>query len=165
MLVSADANTVFWYVAASLLLGRVGSALANPAINTTAIGALSAQQMRQGAGLTNLFLMFGGSTGISMYVIVLEYRTEFHASNLGATQNVANDTTVDMLGRVANQLSTSGLTDSLQQTVAMRYLDQVVTAQANMLGFQDGFFLLAMVALAPLIPVSVLLRKSARKSS
>ncbi|MBT6277660.1 MAG: DHA2 family efflux MFS transporter permease subunit, partial [Chromatiales bacterium] len=80
MLIGADANTVFWYVAGALLLGRIGAALTNPAINTAAIDALNPQQMREGAGLVNLSLMFGGSTGISIYTIVLEYRTEFHAT-------------------------------------------------------------------------------------
>jgi MFS transporter, DHA2 family, multidrug resistance protein len=163
MLIDADANTVFWYVSASLLLGRVGSALTNPAINTTAVSALSPAQMRQGAGVTNLFLMFGGSTGISVYVIVLEYRTEFHASYLGSTQTVGNDTTVSMLGHVANLLSTAGLTDALRESVAMLYLDRVVTTQASVLGFQDGFFLLAVVALAPLIPVAFLIRAQRAK--
>ncbi|MBT6278250.1 MAG: DHA2 family efflux MFS transporter permease subunit [Chromatiales bacterium] len=159
MLIGADANTVFWYVAASLLIGRIGAAFTNPAINTTAIGALSTQQMRKGAGITNLALMFGGSTGISIYTIVLEHRIEFHATHLGFTQTAANDTTVEMLHMVAGQLSGTGLTDSLQQGVAMFYLDRVVIAQANALGFQDGFFFLTMVALCPLVPVSFLLRR------
>ena len=41
----------------------------------------------------------------------------------------------------------------------MFYLDRVVIAQANALGFQDGFFFLTMVALCPLVPVSFLLRR------
>lgn len=159
MLIGADVNTVFWYVAASLLIGRIGSAFTSPALNTTAIGALSPQQMRRGAGITNLSLMMGGSTGISVYVILLENRIEFHANQLGATQTSANGTTVDMLGAVAGQLSGTGLPDATQQGLAMFYLDRVVTAQANMLGFQDGFFFLTCVALGPLIPVLFLMRK------
>jgi len=159
MLTGADSNTVFWYVAASLLLGRIGSAFVSPAVNTTAIGALTPQQMRRGAGVTNLSLMFGGSTGISVYVALLEMRIEFHATQLGATQTAANSTTVEMLGMVAGQLSNTGLPDAMQQGVAMHYLNSVVVAQANMLGFQDGFFFLTMVACAPLIPVLFLMRK------
>ncbi|MGY9056940.1 MAG: hypothetical protein ACKVGZ_15295 [Alphaproteobacteria bacterium] len=41
----------------------------------------------------------------------------------------------------------------------MNYLNNVVTAQANMLGFQDGFIALTAVALGPLIPILFLLRK------
>lgn len=159
MLVKADASTAFWYVALSLLIGRVGSAFANPAINTTAIGALGPQQMRQGAGVANLALMFGGSTGISTYVNVLEYRTEFHAAHLGTTQTAANETTVELLHMVAGQLSGAGLTDALQHGVAMFYLGRVVSAQATVLGFQDGFFFLTLVAAAPLLPVGIILSR------
>tara|TARA_R110002073_G_scaffold265858_1_gene428909 strand:- start:269 stop:1819 length:1551 start_codon:yes stop_codon:yes gene_type:complete len=159
MLIGADGNTVFWYVAISLLIGRVGSAFTSPALNTTAIGALSPQQMRRGAGVTNLALMMGGSTGISVYVILLEMRIEFHATQLGATQTAANGTTIEMLGKVTGQLAGTGMPEVMQQGIAMQYLNSVVTAQANMLGFQDGFFFLTMVAVAPLIPVLFLLRK------
>lgn len=159
MLIGADANTVFWYVALSLLIGRVGSAFTSPALNTTAIGALSAEQMRRGAGVTNLSLMLGGSTGISIYVLLLENRIEFHANQLSATQTAGNATTMEMLGMVSGQLAGTGLPEAMQDGVAMTYLNSVITAQANMLGFQDGFFFLTCVALGPLIPVLLLLRK------
>ncbi len=158
MLTTADANTVFWYVAVALLVGRFGSALTNPAINTTAISALDAEQMRQGAGVTNLFLMFGGSSGISIYVIVLELRTEFHANTLAATQTSGNETTAALLREVSTTLSRAGLSDATQYGAAMQYLDAVVIAQANALGFQDSFILLALVTLVPMLPVAYLLR-------
>jgi hypothetical protein len=60
---------------------------------------------------------------------------------------------------VTGQRSGTGLPDAVQQGVAMTYLNSVVTAQANMLGFQDGFFFLTCVALGPLIPVLLLMRK------
>ena len=145
-------------VAAALLVGRLGSSLANPAINTTAISALGPEQMRQGAGVINLFLMFGGSSGISIYVIVLELRTEFHADTLTATQTSGNETTAALLRDVSATLSRLGLPDATQYGAAMHYLDSVITAQANALGFQDGFILLTVVALAPMLPVAYLLR-------
>lgn len=158
MLAGADPNTIFWYVAISLLLGRVGSAFVSPALNTTAVGALTPQQMRRGAGVTNLSLMIGGSTGISVFVVLLEQRIEFHAVNFGATQTAANAATIEMLGAVSGRLSAAGLPEIASQGMAMSYLDRVVTAQANMLGFQDGFVVLTIVALAPLLPVLFLLR-------
>lgn len=158
MLISADANTVFWYVAASLLIGRIGSALANPAINATAMSALSLPQMRQGAGITNMFMMFGGSTGISVYVLVLELRIEFHASHLAATQTAANATTAMLLNDVSGTLNSAGLSASAQHGIAMNYLDAMIVAQANVFAFQDGFLMLAAIALAPLLPISLLLR-------
>ena len=70
---------------------------------------------------------------------------------------------MEMLGRVANQLSVAGLPEAAQQGMAMIYLDRVVSAQAQMLGFQDGFVALTMIALAPLIPVMYLLRLQMRR--
>ncbi len=103
--------------------------------------------------------MLGGSTGISVFVVLLEQRIEFHATNLGATQTAANSATMEMLGQVSGRLATAGLPDVQQYGAAMNYLGQMVTAQANMLGFQDGFVFLAMMALAPLLPAALLLRK------
>lgn len=163
MLSGASTNTVFAYIAFALLIGRVGSAFVSPALNTTAIGALSPTQMRRGAGVANLSLMLGGSTGISCFVVLLEQRTEFHAVNLGATQTTNNTQMMEMLGTVSDQLSIAGLPELEQQGLAMLYLDRVVSAQAQMLGFQDGFVALTLVALAPLVPVTFLLWLRMRK--
>ena len=159
MLAGADPDTVFWYVAFALLLGRLGSAFVSPALNTTAVGALTPAQMRRGAGVTNLSLMLGGSTGISCFVVLLEKRVEFHAGSLSATQTAANGATTELLSTVRDHLSTFGLPLAEQQGAALRYLDQVVTAKANMLGFQDGFVALSIIALAPLLPVAFLWRR------
>ena len=162
MLAGADANTVFWYVAISLLIGRVGSALVSPALNTTAVGALSPDQFRRGAGVVNLALMLGGSTGISMFVLLLERRVEFHATSLGATQTAANASTTEMLGMVTGRLATAGLPEVAQTGLAYDYLDRMITAQANMLGFQDSFLAITVISLVPLIPVMMLWRGGRR---
>ena len=159
MLAGADSNTMFWYVALALLIGRVGSALVAPGVNATAISALSPAQVRTGAGVVNLALMLGGSTGISTYVILLEQRIEFHAVQLGATQTSANSATWELLSAVSARLSATGLPDAVQQGVAMSYLNRVVAAQADVLGFQDGFVAIALATLVPLIPVLLLVRQ------
>lgn len=159
MLANADVNTIFWYMAMALLLGRVGSAFVSPSLNTTAMATLSMEQVRRGAGVVSLSLMLGGSTGISVFVVMLELRTEFHATNLGATQTSANGMTVEMLETVSGQLAAGGLPDIVKQGAAMNYLDQVISAQATMFAFQDGFVALTLIALAPLIPVLLLFRR------
>ena len=146
-MVNADANTVFWYVAASLLIGRIGSALANPAINATAMSALSLPQMRQGAGITNMFMMFGGLDGDQRLVLVLELRIEFHASHLAATQTAANVTTAMLSNDVSGTSNSAGLSASAQHGIGdeLPRMPQIV-AQANVFAFQDGFLMLAAIA-------------------
>ena len=64
-----------------------------------------------------------------------------------------------MLNAINGRLASGGLDAATQQGLAMNYLDQVIIAQANILGFQDGFVALSVVAVIPLIPVLLLLRK------
>ena len=78
------------------------------------------------------------------------------------TRLAANAATLEMLGAVSGRLSSAGLPDIASKGMAMSYLDRVVTAQANMLGFQDGFVVLVLVALAPLLPVALLMRRKRR---
>lgn len=162
MLADADPNTVFTYVAFALLIGRFGSAMVTPSVNSMAVAALTMEQMRRGAGVANLALMLGGSTGISMFVVLLERRTEFHAVNLSATQTEGNAATREMLGAVTGQINATGLNGEMQYGLAMEYLEQVVAAQANMLAFQDGFLALALVTLTPLLPLATLALKRTR---
>ncbi len=109
--------------------------------------------------MVNLALMLGGSTGISCYVVLLEQRTEFHAQSLGATQTTANPAMRDMLGAVGDRLAAAGLDAAAQTGMALNYLDSMVSAQATMLGFQDGFLALAIIAVVPLTPVALLMRR------
>ena len=78
---------------------------------------------------------------------------------LGATQTSANSATWELLNAVSARLSATGLPDAVQQGVAMSYLNRVVAAQADVLGFQDGFVAIALATLAPLIPVLLLVRQ------
>ncbi|MGA1772412.1 MAG: MFS transporter, partial [Flavobacteriaceae bacterium] len=160
MLAGADSNTVFWYVAFSLLLGRVGSAFVSPSVNTTALGELAPEQVRRGAGVANLSLMLGGSTGISVYVLLLERRIEFHAVNLGSTQTASNSSTIEMISALSGPLGLAGVETHIRDGIAFSYLDRVVIGQANMLGFQDGFVALTLIALMPLIPILLLILSS-----
>jgi hypothetical protein len=64
-----------------------------------------------------------------------------------------------MLNAISGRLASGGLDSATQEGLAMNYLDQVIIAQANILGFQDGFVALTMIGVIPLIPVLLLLRK------
>jgi hypothetical protein len=90
-------------------------------------------------------------------VLLLERRIEFHAVNLGVTQTAANSSTGEMISALSGPLSLAGLNGNVRDGLALDYLGRVVTGQANMLGFQDGFVTLTIIALLPLIPILFLL--------
>jgi hypothetical protein len=68
----------------------------------------------------------------------------FHSDHLAATQTLTNPETAVLLDRVGAVLSDQqGIGPFEQSLLALHYLGQVITAQAQALAFQDGFMLLA----------------------
>ncbi|MDE0814328.1 MAG: DHA2 family efflux MFS transporter permease subunit [Alphaproteobacteria bacterium] len=159
LMADADVDTVFWSIAFYLFIGRIGVALVSPALNAAALAALPPADLPRGAGVVNLFLMLGGSCGISLLVVILERRIEFHSDAFTATQTAANTATAELLGSVRGLLNSGGVPDGLHNSVALDYLGEVVRAQANTSGFQDGFITVGLVSMVALIPVFFLSKK------
>ena len=162
LMADADVDTVFWTIAFYLLIGRVGVAMVTPAVNSAALKALPPAQLDQGAGTVNLSLMLGGSIGINALVVVLERRIQFHGEAFASTQTSANTATREMLEAVRRVLGEEGIPNALHEPVALNYLGEVVYAQANTLGFQDGFIAIALMSLFALVPTLMLARKHRR---
>ncbi|MBT6273389.1 MAG: DHA2 family efflux MFS transporter permease subunit [Chromatiales bacterium] len=153
LLADADANTHFWYVAFVLLLTRIGSAVVTPPMMTAPLLGLPMAQMQRGAGLTNFAVIFGGSNGIGFYALLLELRIESHARYLGWTQTFDNDGAREFLHGIGALLAVSGLAGVERDGMAIGHLRQVVIAQANTLGFQDGFVFIGISLLFSFIPL------------
>ncbi len=120
--------------------------------------------MQRGAGLANFAVIFGGSNGVGFYALLLEQRIGFHASHFGWTQTTANDGAREFLGAAAALLAQSGLAEFERAGLAIGHLKQVIIAQANALGFQDGFVFIAISILIPLIPPFFFRPKSDERS-
>ena len=67
-----------------------------------------------------------------------------------------------MLSSVRNLLGEGGIPDALRDGVALEFLNSIVTAQANTLGFQDGFIAIAFVSAIAVVPVFLLTRRHRR---
>ncbi|MEL0019639.1 MAG: hypothetical protein VW709_07165, partial [Rickettsiales bacterium] len=61
-----------------------------------------------------------------------------------------------LLASVARLLGEEGFAEALRPSVALNYLGEVLHAQANTFGFQDGFTAIAIVAMLGLAPAAVL---------
>jgi hypothetical protein len=81
-----------------------------------------------------------------------------------ATQNAGNGSTMALLSEVERLLSTEGISDAVHSQIALKYLGNVVEAQANTLGFQDGFLWVAIAATASLLPATVMMLQRRRRS-
>lgn len=164
MMADSDVDTVYWSIAFYLFVGRVGVALISPSLNSAALAALPASQINRGAGAVNLCLMLGGSCGINTLVVILERRVEFHSNAFTSTQTSGNNATLEMLDGVRGLLNAGGVPDALLDSLALDYLGEVVNAQANTLGFQDGFIAVGVVSMCSIIPVLLLRRKQSKQA-
>ena len=161
LMADADIDTVFWSMAFYLFISRIGVALVSPSLNSAALAALPPDKVHRGAGAVNMFLMLGGSCGINSLVVVLERRVEFHSDAFTSTQTSANTATRELIGSVHGLLNEGGIPHGMRDSVALDYLGEVVSAQANTLGFQDGFVAVGLISLCSIVPV-MLLRRNQR---
>ncbi|HAA91208.1 MAG: MFS transporter [Rhodospirillaceae bacterium] len=148
----ADVNTSFFSLMIFIVISRFGLAFILPSLTTAAFDALDPEELNQGSGALNFLRQLGGASGISILVLTMEHRAQFHGENLTATQTPANSVSRELLGAVSNLMSQHGLPDSLHAAGALHYLGEIVYAQAYTLGFKDGFLVLAFVFLMALIP-------------
>ncbi len=75
-------DTPIWYVIAFTVLGRIGLGFILPSLNLGAMRGLSKDLIAQGASGINFVRMLGGSAGVSLCGIVLEWRLAAHGDKL-----------------------------------------------------------------------------------
>jgi DHA2 family multidrug resistance protein len=144
VLASTDVNSGFWYIAIWAAFGRIGLGLALPSLQIAAMRDLPPELVAYGAGTLSFLRMTGAAVGTNVLAVTLEHRTVFHSDHLAATQTLTNPETAVLLDRVGAVLSDQqGIGPFEQSLLALHYLGQVITAQAQALAFQDGFMLLA----------------------
>ena len=80
-------------------------------------------------------------------------RTRQTNSNKIPAPNVCQNTTANGdTPAIASAFENAGLPDTLQEPMALLYLDRTISLQADMLAFRGGFLLLAIVTLAAVLP-------------
>jgi DHA2 family multidrug resistance protein len=116
--------------------------------------------LNSGGGTVNFCRQLGGSLGLNAWVVFVDMRTHYHSDSLAATQSADNASSRELLEGVGRILNESGVPQSAHESGALHYLGQVVHAQANAIGFQDGFLVLAISFLFAMIPAWMLGRRN-----
>ena len=147
-----DVNTAFWALVGYTSINRVGLSLAIPALSAGALKAVPTDKLARGASSATFFRNLGGGFGITLLTAFFEHRAQFHGEALTATQTSANNTTFELLDTVRQLLGKYGIPDQERISGSLDYLSKVIYAQANTLGFQDTFLVIAVVALIAVGP-------------
>ena len=147
-----DANTTFETFVLMVIVARCGMAVLVPALTTSALNALSAEQLHRGTGTINFIRQLGGSCGVTALVVFIEQRTQLHANAMAATQTAGNTTTQELLSAVNGLLARAGVPENVRGPGALHYLGEVIEAQASARGFSDGFLIIAVVFVLAIVP-------------
>jgi DHA2 family multidrug resistance protein len=159
LMADSDANTPYLTLMAIVMFSRAGMGLIQPPLRTAATRVLPSSQLARGSGTLNFFRQLGGAFGISALVIAVEQRTQFYSEALSATQTASNHTSQELLARVTALLNEAGVSETAQHSGALRYLGDVIAAQAVSLAFQDAALIISAVFLITILPAT-LLRKA-----
>lgn len=148
----SDVNTAFYLMVIYTMMSRLALGLVMPTMGTTAVRAVPEHKINAGAATYNFMRQLGGAFGTLVFVVIVELRTAFHADALAATQTAANPSSRALIGKVGHILAESGVPTNQQTAGALNYLSKMLYAQAQTLGFQDGYMIIAAVFLLALIP-------------
>lgn len=158
----ADVNTPFVAVMTFFVISRLGMSFTSPFIMNTALGAIPREKLNAGGGTINFCRQLGGSLGLAGWVAYVQNRTTTHSEAFTATQSPENATTQEMLGGISQLLIEAGVPEALRTQTALRYLGDVIQAQASTRGFQDGFLILVISFVAAMVPAYFLRRTRKR---
>lgn len=147
-----DANTTFLSIAGLIIVARCGMAVIIPSLNSSALRALTSEQLHRGSGTINFIRQLGGAAGVTALVVFIERRTQFHVEAMAATQTAGNTTSLDLLSKMSELLSKAGVSENLLRPGALHYLGEMIEAQASARGFADGFLLITLVFVLAVIP-------------
>jgi len=153
---AVDVNTPFWQLVWWVMLGRIGMALINPALNVAAMRAVHTEHLGQGAGMINFCRQLGGAFGVNLLSVMLDRRTLIHSNALTGAQTAANSATAELLRNIKELLTQSGAPPDLQASGALHYLGRVIYSQAYMLGFRDSFLICGAAFVLALIPAWIM---------
>ncbi len=89
LMVAINSGTSIVLLIALAILGRIGLGFILPALNLGAMRGLDKPLIAQGASVINFLRMLGGSVGVSLCGIVLEWRLAAHGASLGDARHSA----------------------------------------------------------------------------
>lgn len=163
LLAGADASTTFWNLAIWSVIGRLGFAFLFPALGIGSLKILPPQHLAQGSGIINFTRQLGGSFGVNLLASALIARSAFHAEGFNADQTADNQTMMTAVRELTHLFARLGIPDALQFPAAMQQLGRIITAQANLAGYQDGFLILGVVAIVAMAPALLMITGPGKK--
>jgi len=138
-LTSFDTTVTFGQLSWARVYQAVGLPLFFVPLNTIAYGDLPPGKSNNASALMNLMRNLGGGVGISIAVMLLERRTQFHANRLSSHLTPYDFAFTDRLHHAASSLMAHGVSAANATTQALAGIYADLQQQALMLSYLDVF--------------------------
>lgn len=128
-----------------------------------AYSQLPANKNNKASSLTNLFRNLGGSFGIAFVTTMLEQRSQFHRATLVTHIHEGSMQMTAHLQAYTSRLLHTGRSAAEAQQGAWAMLNHLLNQQAQMMGFLDCFWLLALFAVVGVVAVLLIQKTTTAK--
>lgn len=152
---SPDSSEKNFYL--PFVLRGFGMAFMMSPILTLAVSGLHGKDIPQAIGLSNMIRQLGGSVGIALINVYLTISNgEIRGSMVGYISE-SNTTAVDRLQLLTQNYLSKGFSPLEAEALANKAMDGLLTRQQMLVGYDHGFFMVALLILI-CVPVVFMIR-------
>ncbi|MDR9758123.1 DHA2 family efflux MFS transporter permease subunit [Rhizobium redzepovicii] len=146
------------------IVRAIGQALVFTPLSAIATSGIEPENAGSASSLFNMMRNLGGAVGIASLQTFLSKREQFHSNILTNSVSVFEEATRDRIARLTGYFMSHGVSDqALASQKAVVAIALKIRKQANIMAFNDTFFLLG-VALVVALLASLLLSKPGQLS-
>jgi len=151
-----DSDPAPWLIYLPLFLRGIGFGLIMTPLSVMTMSHLSPHQLAQGSSLINLIRQIGGSFGVAIFGMVLSQRNLFHQSVFGEGVDIHGEMFDTTAATLAHVLVRDGIPTTQASTLSGMLIAQTVAKNAYIQAMCDVFFIVAVLSLVCLIPMSLI---------
>ena len=116
-------------------------------VTTMSLSTLKGRQIGEGAAFTGMMRQLGGSFGIALITTFMAKQVMVHRGNLVTHLDATNPAIQNRVEALQHGFIAKGMAPNLALKAAYQSLDHIVTKQASVLSYMDGFLALGVLFL------------------
>ncbi len=146
-----------------LILRGIGLGCLSVPLNTIALTGLKGHDLSEGSGFLSMTRQLGGSFGIALVSIFIDWRSALHRFNLVEHINQFSTATKQYVMSLTQGFMSTGSAESVATQQAYKTIDGIVTQQSMIMTYNDTFLVVGLFFLI-CIPLLLFLKIEKTKS-
>ena len=130
-----------------LIVRGLGMGMLFIPITALSLSTLKGQQIGQGAAFTGMMRQLGGSFGVALITTFMARQNMIHRSALVSKLDVNNPSVQQRVKAIQHSFISKGINSDAALKSSYSAMDHIVTKQAAVLSYMDGFFYLGVIFL------------------